>query len=103
MVAELERTGRLRAQADRVVPAVPRRIGLVSSVTAAGRADVFAVLERSPLPFDIVDAQAAMSGPGPRAIHLLAGAGVDVILIARGGGDLCRDCARPPGQVFRLS
>ncbi len=96
LVAELERTGRLRAQADKVVPAVPRRIGLVSSVTAAGRADVFAVLERSPLPFDIVDAQAAMSGPGApaevaRAIHRLADAHVDVILIARGGGSLCRE------------
>ena len=91
LVAELERTGRLRAQASRSVPEVPRRIGLVSSSTAAGRADVFAVLERSPLPVEIVEAQAAMSGPGApaevaRAIDLLASAGVDVILIARGGG-----------------
>lgn len=38
LVAELERSGRLGAQAGRVVPAIPRRIGLVSSSTAAGRA-----------------------------------------------------------------
>ena len=91
LVAELEATGRLRAQASLVVPASPRRIGLVSSPGAAGRADVFDVLHRSPVPVEIVEAQAAMSGPGApaevaRAIGLLGGAGVDVVLIARGGG-----------------
>ena len=91
LVAELERCGRLRAQAALSVPVTPRRIGLVSSPTAAGRADVFEVLERTPVPVEIVEAQAAMSGPAApvevaRAIGLLAGAGVDVVLIARGGG-----------------
>ena len=103
LVAELERTGRVRAQASRVVPAVPRRIGLVSSPTAAGRADVFEVLDRSPLAMEIVEAQAAMSGPSApaevaRAIGLLGGAGVDVVLIARGGGarsDLAAWDSRP--------
>jgi exodeoxyribonuclease VII large subunit len=91
LVAELDRSGRLRAQAGLVVPAVPRRIGLVSSPGAAGRADVLEVLARSPLPLELVEATAAMSGPGApdevaRAIELLGDAGVDVILIARGGG-----------------
>ena len=91
LVAELEATGRLRAQASLMVPASPRRIGLVSSPAAAGRADVFEVLHRSPVPVEIVEAQAAMSGPGApaevaRAIALLGGAGVDVVLVARGGG-----------------
>ena len=91
LVAELDRSGRLRAQAALSVPVTPRRIGLISSPTAAGRADVFEVLERTPVPVEIVEAQAAMSGPAApvevaRAIGLLAGAGVDVVLIARGGG-----------------
>lgn len=91
LVAELERSGRLRAQASLSVPATPRRIGLVSSPAAAGRADVFEVLQRSPAPIEVVEAQAAMSGPAApaevaRAIGLLADAGVDVVLIARGGG-----------------
>lgn len=98
LVAELERCGRLRAQAALVVPALPRRIGLVSSRGAAGRADVLEVLARSPLPLDVVEATAAMSGPGApgevaRALELLGGAGVDVILIARGGGGAKSDLA----------
>ena len=91
LVAELDRSGRLRAQSSLVVPVVPRRIGLVSSPGAAGRADVLEVLARSPLPLEVVEATAAMSGPGAasevsRAVGLLGGADVDVILIARGGG-----------------
>jgi len=50
LMAELDRSGCLRAQAALVVPAVPRRIGLVSSPGTAGRADVLEVLARSPLP-----------------------------------------------------
>ena len=91
LVAALEATGRLRAQASLTVAASPRRIGLVSSPAAAGRADVFDVLPRSPVPVESGEAQSAMSGPGApaevaRAIGLLGGAGVDVVLIARGGG-----------------
>ena len=91
LVAELDRSGRLRAQSTLVVPAVPRRIGLVSSPGAAGRADVLEVLAHSPLPLEVVEATAAMSARGApeevgRAVELLGDAGADVILIARGGG-----------------
>ena len=104
LVADLERSGRLRAQAALVVAASPRRVGLVSSPTAAGRADVLEVLERCPAPVEVVEAQAAMSGPGApanvaRALALQGGAAVDVVLIARGGGALCPDSARPAGCV----
>ena len=103
LMAELQRSGRLRAQESLPVPASPRRIGLVSSPTAAGRADVLEVLGRSPVPVEIVEAQAAMSGPAApaevaRAIGLLASASVDVVLIARGGGaksDLAAWDSRP--------
>lgn len=75
LVAELDRSGGLRAQAALVVPAVPRRIGLVSSPDAAGRADVREVLARSPLSLEVVETTAAherawrsrRSGPGRRA------------------------------------
>jgi len=91
LVAELERTGRLQAQVAHVVPEIVRRLGLVSSSGAAGRADILEVLSASPLAFDVVEAHAAMSGPGApaevaRAIAALGGAGVELIIVARGGG-----------------
>lgn len=91
VVAELEASGELSAQSRLAMPRVIRRVGLVSSATAAGRADVLAVLGRSPLPVDVVEAQAAMSGPSApgevaRALDLLAERQVDVVLVARGGG-----------------
>ncbi len=91
LVAELERTGRLRAQQARSVAQVVRRLGLVSSAGTAGRADVLEVLASSPMSIDVVEAQAAMSGPGAptqvaRAVSDLATADVELIVIARGGG-----------------
>ena len=91
VVAELEASGELAAQGRLVLPAVVRRVGLVSSAAAAGRADVLAVLDRSPLPVEVVEAQAAMSGPTApeevaRALEVLAQRRVDVVLVARGGG-----------------
>jgi exodeoxyribonuclease VII large subunit len=91
VVAELEASGELSAQSRLALPRVIRRVGLVSSATAAGRADVLAVLGRSPLPVDVVEAQAAMSGPSApgevaRALDLLGERQVDVVLVARGGG-----------------
>lgn len=91
VVAELEASGELAAQQVLALPELPRRIGLVSSPVAAGRADVLAVLEQSPLPVEVVEASAAMGGAQAprevaRALAILAGAGVDVVVIARGGG-----------------
>ncbi len=91
LVAELERSGRLEAQQARVVPDVVRRLGLVSSSGTAGRADVLNVLGSSPLAIEVVEAQAAMSGPSApdqvaRAIVALGAAAVELIVVARGGG-----------------
>lgn len=91
VVAELEATGQMSAQRALVLPAVVRRIGLVSSPGAAGRADVLTVLEGSLLPVQVVEASAAMGGPRAAgevraALGVLATASVDVILVARGGG-----------------
>jgi exodeoxyribonuclease VII large subunit len=116
VVAQLEASGELAAQQALALPELPRRIGLVSSPVAAGRADVLAVLERSPLPVEVVEASAAMGGAqAPRevagALAILAGAGVDVVVIARGGGarsdlapwdsgELARAIARCPVPVW---
>lgn len=91
LVAELEESGELGAQRRLVLPALIRRVGLVSAVGGAGRSDVLAVLERSPLTIEVVEAQAPMSGPGApggvaAALACLAGAGVEVVVVARGGG-----------------
>ena len=91
VVAELGAAGVLGAQQALHLPEVIRRVGLISSPAAAGRADVLAVLERSSLPVQVVEAAAAMAGPQApaevaRALGLLAGACVDLIVVARGGG-----------------
>jgi exodeoxyribonuclease VII large subunit len=108
LVDELERTGRLRAQAAHVVPDVVRRVGLVCSAGTAGRADVLEVLGASPLAIEVVEAQAAMSGPGApaavaHAIGALGGAGVELIVVARGGGaksDLAAWESRPVAMAI---
>lgn len=91
VVAELQASGLLAAQQALSVPDTLRRIGLISSPGAAGRADVLAVLDRCPVPLDVVEVAAAMAGPRApdqvaRALGLLGTSGVDLILVARGGG-----------------
>ena len=116
VVAELEAAGDLAAQQGLQLPAVLERVGLVSSPTAAGRADVLTVLERSALPIEVVEASAAMGGPQApaevaNALGILARADVDVIVVARGGGarsdlapwdsaELARAIARCPVPVW---
>jgi hypothetical protein len=63
----------------------------VSAVEGAGRADVIELLRRSDHGFEVVEARAAMSGPNARAqvVRALIGLcaqGVEVILMAGGGG-----------------
>ena len=91
LLAELEGTGELVAQRCLVLPTTIRRLGLISSSTAAGRADVLSVLSSAPTPIEVVEAPAAMSGPAApaavaRALDRLQAGGVEAIVIARGGG-----------------
>ena len=91
LLDELERSGELVAQRALVLPATIRRLGFVSSASAAGRADVLSVLAAAPTAIEVVEASAAMSGPTApaavaRALDTLEARGVDVIVIARGGG-----------------
>lgn len=78
----------MAAQRALGMPAVPRRIGLVSATEGAGRADVIEVLRRSAHAFEVVEARAAMSGPTApaqvaRALSGLCAQGVEVIVLAR--------------------
>ena len=91
LVAEVKGSGAMAAQKALVLPAVPRRIGLISAPEGAGRADVIEVLHRSAHAFEVVEARAAMSGPTAPAqvagaLTRLGAQGVDAILLARGGG-----------------
>ena len=91
LVRELEASGEMASQRALVLPAAPRRIGLVSGAEGAGRADVIEVLGRSSHGFEVVEARAAMSGPSAapqvaRALRGLCAQRVEVILLARGGG-----------------
>ena len=91
LLAKLAEEQLLRANADRPLAAVPLRVGLVTSLGSAAHADIITVLEASGKGFTLVEVDTAVQGLGAErrvaaAIHAAGGAGVDVILIARGGG-----------------
>ncbi len=91
LLAELARTGRLRANADRPLPAVPQRIGLVTSLGSAAHADMLRVFERSGLAFAIVEADTPVQGIGAErriaaALRAVAAASCELVILARGGG-----------------
>ena len=69
---------------------------------------MLAVLGSSPIAFEILEETAAMSGPTAagdvaRALARLCGRGAEVIVIARGGGALCRARTCPPRHLFHLA
>jgi exodeoxyribonuclease VII large subunit len=102
--------GRLEADRDRVLaslaaeglvtrngrlpmPTVPLRVGLVTSRGSAAHADVLSELAASGLGFEVLDTDARTQGADcaasvSRALRTLAAhpAGVDVVLVVRGGG-----------------
>lgn len=91
LVADLEASGALRAQAGLVVPGRPLRIGVVAGEGTAGAADVDAVLDASGLEWQVLRRSVPMAGPGAPAAVAGAVAGLarqrpDVIVVARGGG-----------------
>jgi exodeoxyribonuclease VII large subunit len=91
LLATLAEEGLLTAQAGRVVTGRPMRIGLLAGAGTAGDADVEAVLEAAGLEWRLVRRSAPMSGvhaAGAVAagVRALDADGVDVIVIARGGG-----------------
>ncbi len=89
----LEAEGLFSDEIKRPLPPFPRRIGVVTSPTAAAFQDIQNVLRRrypiaevilSPTPVQGDDAPPKIVA----ALRLIDGYGVDVILLARGGGSL---------------
>jgi len=85
----LEREGHFDPSRKKLVPAFPRRIGVVTSPTGAARRDIEQIISRR-FPVEIVLSPAPVQGDGAHtgiiaALQILDGA-VDVIILGRGGG-----------------
>ena len=85
----LEREGHFDPSRKKLIPAFPRRIGVVTSPTGAARRDIEQIISRR-FPVEIVLSPAPVQGDGAHtgiiaALQMLDGA-VDVIILGRGGG-----------------
>ena len=91
---KLEREGLFDAAAKRALPALPRRIGVVTSLQAAALHDVLTTLARRNRAIPVVVYPAPVQGEGA-AERIAAAIGVasrrgecDVLLLVRGGGSM---------------
>ncbi len=83
--------GDKRTRPRRPLPYLPRRIGVVTSVTGAALRDFLKVLHRRHPRLSVLVADARVQGDGAvfevrRALRWLARTDVDVIVVTRGGG-----------------
>ena len=83
--------GVLRRNGDAVLAPVPLRVGVVTSLDSAAHADMLKVFATSGLAFRVFETDTPVQGAGApeaiaAAISATAGAGVDVVVLARGGG-----------------
>ncbi len=90
LLKKLADEGILRANKAHPVPAVPLRVGLVTSVGSAAHSDVMRILGDSSYGFTVMQADTAVQGPKApmsvvAAIKAVA-ADCDVVLVVRGGG-----------------
>jgi exodeoxyribonuclease VII large subunit len=93
---QLEAEGLFEVTRKRPLPGFPRRIGIVSSERGAVIHDLLSVLERRYPLVEVVFVPAPVQGPGAAAAMAQAlgrlgrwqrdGSGVDLIVVARGGG-----------------
>jgi exodeoxyribonuclease VII large subunit len=91
LLQALSAEGLLRAQARLSMPALPLRIGLVTSVGSAAHADVLETLAASGLGWRVVECHASVQGPDAvpslvGGLRSVAASGVDVVCLVRGGG-----------------
>lgn len=91
LVEALANDGLLTAQHSLVVPGRPVRVGLVTGIGTAGEADVMQLLERSGVELRLERASAPMTGPRAAdavaaAVRSLGARGLDLVVVARGGG-----------------
>ncbi len=90
---QLEAEGLFREEIKRPLPEFPRRIGVVTSPTAAAFQDIQNVLRRRYPIAEVILSPTPVQGEeaAPKivsALRLIDRYGVDVILLARGGGSL---------------
>lgn len=91
---QLEQEGLFRPERKKKLPYLPQRVGLVTSLTGAAIRDMLTILLKRFPCLEIVVAPALVQGAGApdsiaRALELLNHfGGVDVIIVARGGGSL---------------
>lgn len=88
--AKLAAEGIFAPARKRPLPRFPRRIGVVTSKTGAAIHDIIRTVHRR-LPTPILIADAAVQGPGApnqlvQGMAMVVRAGVDVVIIGRGGG-----------------
>ena len=91
LIDKLQKEGVLEANRTRPAPAVPLRVGLVSSPRTEGYNDFTGQLMTSRFGFEIVLVPTSVQGDSApsevvRAIEVLDREGVDVICVVRGGG-----------------
>ena len=91
--AKLAAEGLFAAERKRPMPALPLRLGLVTSASGAAVRDVLAVLSRWPrlavLLYPVRVQGRGAAGEVARAVRYLGGSGrVDLVLVVRGGGSL---------------
>jgi exodeoxyribonuclease VII large subunit len=89
---KLEGEGLFEATRKRPIPRYPRSIGVVTSPTGAAIRDILNITARR-FPANILLAPALVQGEGAadsvvKGISLLNDAGVDVMIVGRGGGSL---------------
>jgi exodeoxyribonuclease VII large subunit len=83
--------GLLRAQARLPMPALPLRIGVVTSLGSAAHGDLLRVLEGAGIGWRVVECHASVQGPDSvpslvAGLGAMVDAGVDVVCLVRGGG-----------------
>ncbi len=92
--SRLQAEGLFDPSRKRPIPALPRRIGIVTSPSGAAIRDILRVLSRRFANLEVVVAPARVQGPeaageiveGIRALNRLGG--IDVLIVTRGGGSL---------------
>jgi exodeoxyribonuclease VII large subunit len=91
--ARLDAEGLFDLSRKRELPALPRRIGLVTSPTGAALRDIITVLGRRYPLAEVVLAGCQVQGDGAaetivQALYALYAQEIDVIIVARGGGSI---------------
>lgn len=88
---KLAAEGLFAADRKRPLPALPRRIGVVTSRTGAALRDIVRTIQRRFPPAHIVVADCMVQGPSAplqiaNALRIVQNARVDVVILGRGGG-----------------